>query len=44
MSWMTSTFNSGTQQRLQQAPIDELKCWAENLRNAQSLADVFGEP
>jgi predicted transposase YdaD len=32
-----------TDQRLQQATTDELERWAENLLDAESLAEVFGD-
>ncbi len=35
--------DADTEQRLQQATTDELERWAENLLDAQSLAEVFGE-
>ncbi|MBS9402911.1 hypothetical protein KG088_04650 [Halomonas sp. TRM85114] len=35
--------DADTQRRLQQATTDELERWAENVLDAPSLAEVFGE-
>lgn len=33
--------DSSTRQRLQQATVQELECWADNILDAQTLDDVF---